>query len=416
MFRVPVHHGPMGPIAKLGCAVVLWALVACGSDRDGDSPALTPVDEWTTEPEYEIGDEMEGDALFGRIGDVAAGADGSRIHVLDRQAFEVTIWTPDGTLIGRVGREGDGPGDFRSPGGLFVFDDRFQVTERLRITTFSLDGDLVRADGLERATIPAQSGSATFGELYFAVALFGDRSVGAVAVAAQWMSGSVSEETSMEFHPAVRITRDGAAFGIDTLGLLGYRDAWLVLAGAFAVRQPFVAPDDFAMDPWTGSVVFSRSPGTPAGLLELIEVSVAGDTLWTRRIHLPPIPVSEDEIEAAADEFAIYLTDGTPAQKRDAVRDEMIIPGHWPATFGIGLRSNGEIWFRPAGEDDPRIWYAVRKGDADGPIRRIVVPESFRPLDANATHVWGVRTDELGVQYVAGLRLVRGGAHGTPRP
>ena len=85
----------------------------------------------------------------------------------------------------------------------------------------------------------------------------------------------------------------------------------------------------------------------------------------------------------------------------------MIIPEYWPATLAIGLRSNGEIWFRPAGEDDPRIWYAVRKREDEGPIRRIVVPESFSPRDANATHVWGVRTDEMGVQYVAGLRLVR---------
>lgn len=85
----------------------------------------------------------------------------------------------------------------------------------------------------------------------------------------------------------------------------------------------------------------------------------------------------------------------------------MVIPEYWPATPGIGLRSNGEVWFRPAGEDDPRIWYAVRKGEDEGPIRRIVVPESFSPLDANATHVWGVRTDEMDVQYVAGLRLVR---------
>lgn len=31
------------------------------------------------------------------------------------------------------------------------------------------------------------------------------------------------------------------------------------------------------------------------------------------------------------------------------------------------------------------------------------------------THVWGVRTDEMGVQYVAGLRLVRRAGQ-SPRP
>lgn len=380
------------------------ALAAC---TDEPSVTLTPVEEWTTEPHYEIGDQMEGDALFARISGVVPAADGSRIYVLDRQAFEVTIWTPDGTLIGRVGREGDGPGDFASPGNLFLFDDGFQVAEGLRITTFSLDGDLLRADGLERAMNP--SGDPSLGRLYHAVAMFDDRSVGAVSSAVQVWFGSVTEEMSEDAHPVVRITQDDGSFRVDTLGLLGYRDVWLALGstGSFAVRQPFVSPDDFDMDPWNGSVVFSRTPGTPPGLLKLIEVSIAGDTVWTRRIHLPPIPVTEDEIQAAADEFAPYLADGTPAQKRDAVRDRMIIPEYWPATQAIGLRSNGEIWFRPAGEDDARIWYAVRKREEEGPIRRIVVPESFRPLGANATHVWGVRTDEMGVQYVAGLRLVR---------
>lgn len=394
----------MNPKTALLAPLATFTLAAC---TDEPSVTLTPVEEWITEPHYEIGDQMEGDALFARISSVVPTADGSRVYVLDRQAYEVTIWTPDGTLIGRVGRAGDGPGDFASPGSLFLFDDGFQVAEGLRITTFSVDGDLVRADGLERAMNP--SGDPSLGRLYHAIAMFDDRSVGAVSSAVLVWSGSVTEEMSEDAHPVVRITHDDGSFGVDTLGLLDYRDVWLTLGsrGRLAKRQPFVSPDDFDMDPWNGSVVFSRAPATPPGLLELIEVSIAGDTVWTRRIHLPPIPVTEDEVQAAADEFAPYLADGTPAQKRDAVRDRMIIPEHWPATLAIGLRANGEIWFRPAGEDDPRIWYAVRKREDDGPIRRIVVPESFRPLDANATHVWGVRTDEMGVQYVAGLRLVR---------
>ena len=387
-------------------------LAACADDTT--TTTLTPVEEWTTQPDYEIGDEMEGDALFARISSVVPTADGSRVYVLDRQAFEVTIWTPEGTLIGRVGRHGDGPGDFISPGSLYLFDDRFQVAERLRITTFSLDGDLVRADGLERAMGPDPSGIASFERLYHAIAMFDDRSVGAVSLAVQESSGSVGEEMSEDAHPVVRITRDGGSSGVDTLGLLGYRDAWLTLASRFAVRQPFVSPDEFDVDPRNGSVVFSRSPGPPPVVLELIEVSISGDTLWTRQIHLPAIPVTENEIEAAVDEVPPFLADGTPAEMKDAVRDAMIIPEYWPATLGIQLMSNGEIWFRPAGEDDPGIWYAVRKREDEGPIRRIVVPESFRPLDADASHVWGVRTDELGVQYVAGLRLVRGVAGRGP--
>ena len=79
------------------------------------------------------------------------------------------------------------------------------------------------------------------------------------------------------------------------------------------------------------------------------------------------------------------------------------------------LDSGGEdvtIWtpdgtlIRPAGHENPEIWYAVRKGVVRGTIRRIVVPESLRPRDVSDTHLWGTRQDEMDVQYVVGLRLV----------
>lgn len=72
---------------------LLGPLACCALATCTDEPAviLTPVEEWITQPHYEIGDQMEGDALFARISSVVPTADGSRVYVLDRQAFEVTI-------------------------------------------------------------------------------------------------------------------------------------------------------------------------------------------------------------------------------------------------------------------------------------------------------------------------------------
>lgn len=58
-------------------------LGACAADRGDDSPALTPVEEWSAEPEHEFGDRFEGDALFGLIVDVRSTVDGSGVYVLD---------------------------------------------------------------------------------------------------------------------------------------------------------------------------------------------------------------------------------------------------------------------------------------------------------------------------------------------
>ena len=88
----------------------------------------------------------------------------------------------------------------------------------------------------------------------------------------------------------------------------------------------------------------------------------------------------------------------------------MVVPEAWPVTRGIRVLPNGEIWFRAAKRDLPGVWYAVPRGDGDGPIRRITLPESFNPRDVTETHVWGERRDELGIAYVVGRRLI------TPLP
>ena len=404
-------------------AAVAWGLAACAADSADDALTLTPVEEWTAEPEYEFGDQFEGDALFGLIRDVRPAADGSSVYVLDAQSAEVTIWTPGGTLTRRVGGRGEGPGEFSGPGPLFLHDDRFQVgdNDQHRYTTFTLAGEVLRTDGFPPGVGQVERGMdmATLERVYtpFTVfAMFDDGSVGALGLPLWVRAGEVPEGDA----PAVavlRASRDGGAWGLDTLGLLSFQDVYSELPhpeyGEMRVPQPWIPPDHFQMDPWNGSAVISRPLRTQPGVLELIEVSIAGDTLWTRRVRLPPIPVTEDDIETAVDDLAPLFGDdsddpGVPLPLRRAIRDAFIIPDHWPATREIRLMSNGEIWFQPAGHENPDMWYAVRKGD-EGPIRSVVLPERFRPLDVNATHVWGVRRDELDVQYVMGLSLVRVG-------
>ena len=390
----------------------LAALAACAFTACTDAPTitLTPIEDWTAEPEFEIGDQLEGDALFGRIRDVRPAADGSRVYVLDAQSLEVTIWTPDGTLIGRVGGRGEGPGEFSDPGPLFLHNDRFQVGDRARYTTFTLEGDVLRTDGFPSLLGPASRIDAFTRFQVFA--MFSDGSVGGLGITPWVMSGDIPEEDDPAV-PVLRASQDDGDWGLDTLGLLSFRDVYARLDhpeyGETMATQRWIRPDHYQMDPWNSSVVISRPLRTHPGVLELIEVSLAGDTLWTRQVQLPPIPVTEADVEAAVDETAPFLgadTSGASPMLRRAIRDAFIIPDHWPATYEIRLMSNGEIWFQPAGHEDPDVWYSVRKGE-DGPIRSVVIPERFRPLDVNATHVWGIRLDELDVQYVAGLRLER---------
>jgi hypothetical protein len=45
-------------------------LVGCSDDAPEGGSEFTPVQDWVTEPHYEFGDAMEGDAVFGSVTDV----------------------------------------------------------------------------------------------------------------------------------------------------------------------------------------------------------------------------------------------------------------------------------------------------------------------------------------------------------
>ena len=376
--------------------VAALLLAAC-ADEGTDTP--TAFQDWATEAEYEIGDQNQGDALFGPYVDVRPAADGSRVYVLDTQASEVTIWTPGGSLLLRVGRAGGGPGEFETPTGLNVLDRSFYVKDNRRITTFTLEGEVIgtrtHPRGVMSSGFPVQIWD-----------MFEDGSYAALELPAVLDASSTKEQIGV-----LRVVQDGGSWHAEELAQLDFRD-WQASVEVDGVsqplRQPWVTPDHFEVDHQSESVVVKRATSANPGLVELIEISMAGDTLWTRRIQLPAIPVTEEQIEAEVEDWASVMADNPSPMLKSRIRAAWHIPEYWPAVRQIHLMSNGEIWFAALGSDVPGLWYAVRKGADEGPIRRITVPESFQPRDVNATHVWGIRYDELDVSYVVGLRLLPG--------
>jgi hypothetical protein len=71
-------------------------------------------------PAYTIGGFDATDwQLFGSVSQVQFDGEGN-LYLLDRQASEISIVSPDGSLIRQFGTEGDGPGEFRQPGAMGV--------------------------------------------------------------------------------------------------------------------------------------------------------------------------------------------------------------------------------------------------------------------------------------------------------
>ena len=72
---------------------------------------------------WRVGGESEDEGqFFGVIGALDVGPDGT-VFLLDRQLAEVKLFTADGEYIRTIGREGEGPGEFRGPSDIFLTPD-----------------------------------------------------------------------------------------------------------------------------------------------------------------------------------------------------------------------------------------------------------------------------------------------------
>ena len=88
------------------------------------------------------GDEDSGDVL-GEITDITMDGQGNT-YLLDTSFNTVRIYGPDGEFQGTLGREGDGPGEFRNPEDCIVLSDgRLGVVQLMpgQVTTILPDGD-----------------------------------------------------------------------------------------------------------------------------------------------------------------------------------------------------------------------------------------------------------------------------------
>jgi len=149
---------------RITCLTMLVLILASGTWAA--APVLV-----ATSPQHDVltvelttlwsrGGDDDDEVFFGIPNRVIADTDG-RVLVLDDQLSQVHVFAPDGTYEGPVGREGDGPGEFRRPIGLMQL-----PTGDLAVGN-QLQGrfERVTLDGTPRGTLHLGGGGPTEGIL-----------------------------------------------------------------------------------------------------------------------------------------------------------------------------------------------------------------------------------------------------------
>jgi hypothetical protein len=361
---------------------------------------------WTLEEELRIGTiEGEPEYQFGQIGLIAIDSR-DRIFVLDAQAREIRVFSPDGTYQQTMGQPGEGPGElgagaaalYMGPGDTLLAPD----LANQRVNRYAPDGTSLGSfplrieNGIPMSIVATRTG----------------------VVAEQVRPFSTPDQPSPDsLDVIVKLATDGSV--IDTLMTFPPGKS-IDLSNEQGPRRIL-----FAAEPvWT----LSDEMQLFFGVTNEYRISVFDPEGNLQRVvskPAEPTPVTERDQEMIWDVIEQQIRSLVPpaaftevmAQQRQALS----FADFFPAFVSMSIGPNGSIWvqhLRPPAEvtEEELETYDMaqdigsRDWDVFDPEGRylgvVTMPPRFAPRLILEGKIYGVWRDELDVQYVLRLRIV----------
>jgi hypothetical protein len=319
-----------------------------------------------------------------------------RIVVANNGTKEIRFYDSTGRFQFATGRDGEGPGEFRSLGNLYLTGDSIVAPDsRLnRISILSLDGTFARSFLLPRL----ESRGERFTPITQLTGIFGDGSMflRAIRIFRSNELGSGLNRDSAEFYYA-----DRAGVAATTLGTFPGNDMFVKVDGrnVLARSLPFgrsqsiaVAGDRF----YFGSGdAFKVEVYRPDGALERII-----------RFDRAPRAVTSADIEAAKNAEIAGSDNPEERASIESLYAEMPIPSTMPAFSGLRVDQDGNLWvgsYRAPGEEERITWTVF---DESGRLlSELRTPVGFTPFQIGSDWALGRRMDELEIERIELYRL-----------
>lgn len=369
-------------VAVLG---LLW-LGAC----NGDDREEVREPSWLAEPRLTIGSQDGADALSS-INDIAVGDDGS-IYVLQTMTHELTRFGADGVLHLKAGGPGNGPGEFRSAFTMGWKQDTLWVVDWGRVHFFDSElrpiSTVVPApgrypEGVDKAIPVAVMADGTL--LSFPATSNGTGREVVFLMTRSGGTGNVLAQMPMDHLINVEV-----AERVTTVVQDPWSDAPLIVAAADGASI----------------VVLNRgtAPARDRGILELLRIDLAGDTVLHHRVPYTPLPVLSETVDS------LFRATAAQSAGRDssliptieaAFRRRIRPPEYEVAVSHIIAGDDGSIWLRREPRRSPgglHLWQVYSEEGKE--IGSITVPRELDILHATASTIWGRFEDSLGVHYV----------------
>lgn len=386
--------------ARVKPRVLPWLLFAAssiilviGARPVGGQVSLKGIPRYDVEMDQRLGAFDDPVLAFSRISDLALGPDGN-LYLVQPMEREVTVLSPSGELVRRIGRKGRGPGEFLTPGTLGWRGDTLWVSDMgsRRITYFL--GDEVQRTRTVRVASPRRGWRVVMARPW------GDRfMIGLLA-------GRFTEPPGHPNNAFALIAVDGSDRVRDTVATLQENAPLRVRRENLSTSPPFVdfPVFDISRDGRFALVLERPFPEGESAEIRLTVLVPPGDTVASRVLRSPAIRITDRQWDARLDErFAILPNSELTRKDLTEFRPEAYAPASHLFTTG-----NGAVWIgrEEVYDSEQRTWVVL---DRDlNPRFEVVLPRAFSAYDATDDEIWGVETDEFGVPYVVRYRIQKG--------
>lgn len=365
------------------------------------STATLHAQRWSLHEDVRIGTQDGPDALT--LVTALAVDDEGRLYVAQPMDARIVVFDSGGGSLTSLGREGDGPGEFRAPlqmgwvrDSLWVYDppagrvsfwrDR-EYTGSLPFRGVDMGPDYRRAslvallaDGGALATAaPVQHRSARHPESRGAV-LRTDR-----------RGENASPVTTLRFTPPTTIQGEGSRM------MLAY--------------QPFDDGTLLAVSPDGERIVVVEREAARNGrraIFSLLVLAAGGDTLADARIPYRPQALNEEMINRVVEvpDARIASRFPSPAAARRAIRQAVYLPAYQPPVTDVVVGRDHTVWLRREHTGTSTVEWTVLD-ERGGTLGRLNIPSAAKVFQADLEHVWTVEHDELEIPYVCRYRVER---------
>lgn len=359
--------------------------------------------DWRLEETLRVG-SFDGSVLEMTASGVEIGADG-RIYVTQSQTPHVLVLDSEGRLLRRVGRAGEGPGEFQfGAGGMGWIGDTLWVGDIRKIHYFGEDESEIRQVTFRRL-VPNPPDQYRITTAFPAVdgTLIG-------------YDFDVYGGIERGYHPIVRLSMDGEL--LNEIVRVSVPGRYIESEALGIFNSPFWPLPLPIVDPAGREVLLVEAERDPPrdATFRIVRIGLDGDTLMAWPIPYEPIRVTRRAADQMITDYADFRTANrgvfeteTPARIRERIFEEVTAPDYHMPVRRMVAGHDGSVWLlRELGPDRGDRWEVYSpEGELEGVVEVTTGRSSPFPgaprlwiIRATRSEVWGGTIDELEVPYL----------------